>query len=156
MTIVRPQKFFRSSIGDLTPNNVGQLKVILERELPAGSVSDVEVFCKEAVAAEDLSRLAYFNDVPVGAVVCIKSVDAKDQPAKAQKNAVPIHSLSIAALVVLKQYRNLGLETLLLESVFGEIANEKTKAIHVLPGLETSEFERSGFEAKEGVFIRST
>ncbi|KAJ3063425.1 hypothetical protein HDU98_000777 [Podochytrium sp. JEL0797] len=159
MTVVRPTKFFRSSAGDLTPNNVGQLKVILEREMPQGFCSDLDAFCKEAVNTEDLSKLAYFNDMPVGAIVCSKQVDAKDQPTKTQKNAHPPHTFVIQALCVLEPYRQLGLVALLLQSII-EVANDKTKAIQCADlgkGDEAIEavFSEAGFVETNGLWVKA-
>ncbi|KAJ3130426.1 hypothetical protein HK100_008050, partial [Physocladia obscura] len=71
----------------------------------------------------------YFNDMPVGALVCRKDVDPKEVTGKHAKNAQPPqHKLTVLALCVLKPYRELGLEALLVESVVAA-ATEKTKSI---------------------------
>ncbi|KAI8619299.1 hypothetical protein BC830DRAFT_1104866 [Chytriomyces sp. MP71] len=158
--IVRPSKFFRSSLGDLTPNNAGQLRVLLEHAMPAGFTSDVPALVKDAVATEDLCRLAYFNDMPVGAVVCAKEVEAVpinanlSKKANAANQANPPHTIVVKALCVLEPYRKLGLATRLLESVL-ETTNEKTKAVVLLEvtgvdaGVVASVVTKNGFE-KEG------
>ncbi|KAJ3288767.1 N-alpha-acetyltransferase 50 [Rhizoclosmatium sp. JEL0117] len=160
MTVIRPAKFFRSSTGDLTPNNIGQLKVILERTMPAGFTADLDAFCKEALSYEELTQLVYFNDMPVGAIVCFKEVDAKDQPtSKSQKNAVPPHTLVIKALGILEPYRNLDLSTLLLETIIN-LATDKTKAITCVD-IGNSEdaikevFETAGFAEKDGKWVKT-
>ncbi|KAJ3226822.1 hypothetical protein HDU81_007089 [Chytriomyces hyalinus] len=164
--IVRPSKFFRSSVGDLTPNNAGQLKVLLERAMPPAFTEDLDAFCKAAAATEDLSSLVYFNDMPVGAVVCAKEVDPKNIPvsnkkgSSAQQPSNPPHKIVIQALCVLEPYRKLGLATRLIESVV-ERTNEKTESINVVKVAGSDDaavagiFSKSGFSQQDGGWVNT-
>ncbi|KAJ3403485.1 hypothetical protein HDU80_004094 [Chytriomyces hyalinus] len=165
--IVRPSKFFRSSVSDLTPNNAGQLKVLLERAMPPAFTDDLDAFCKAAAATEDLCSLVYFNDMPVGAVVCAKEVDPKNAPVvasnkkgSAQQPPNPPHKIVIQALCVLEPYRKLGLATRLIESVV-ERTNEKTESIKVVKvdgsddAAVTAIFSKTGFSQQDGAWVNT-
>ncbi|KAJ3208460.1 N-alpha-acetyltransferase 50 [Entophlyctis luteolus] len=147
VTIVRPTKFFRSSVGDVTPNNLGQLKIVVQHAL---SSADSDALAKDAVSPDELSKLAYFNDVPVGAVVCRKTVDPKDIPSSKAKGPqqAPRHTLSMLALCVLPSYRDLGLES--VESA----RTEKTKSIECAEsGISdgaADAFAEAGFSLEAG------
>lgn len=107
----------RISLGDLTPNNIGQLRALNKVLFP---VNYSDKFYKEVLEVEEFAKLgklcecavrsrsqwlivdtpiAYFNDVCVGAVCCrAEPIDTNDKAAK----------LYIMTLGVLKPYRGQG------------------------------------------------
>ncbi|KAF9278348.1 N-alpha-acetyltransferase 50 [Mortierella antarctica] len=135
---------FRMSLGDITPNNVGQLKrlnVVLFPVVYAPS------FYKEILEVGEFAKIIYFNDVCVGGVCCRKETVA----GSATQN------LYIATLGVLAPYRRLGLGSKLLNHIL-EMATEASTTpkvskiyLHVQVGNEEAlEFyKKHGFEVAE-------
>lgn len=72
-------------------------------------VSYSEKFYKDVLEAGEFAKLAYFNDVCVGAVCCRKEPIPSTSPKQAK--------LYIMTLGVLAPYRNLGLGTALLKHI---------------------------------------
>ncbi|CAF0961154.1 unnamed protein product [Adineta ricciae] len=90
-------------LGDLTQHNLKQLKVLNRDVFP---VAYNEKFYKDLLGAGELCKLAYCNDIVVGAVCC--RIDLSENRRR----------LYIMTLGVLAKYRELGLGTLMLEHVF--------------------------------------
>uniref|UniRef100_A0A1I7XVQ3 N-terminal methionine N(alpha)-acetyltransferase NatE n=1 Tax=Heterorhabditis bacteriophora TaxID=37862 RepID=A0A1I7XVQ3_HETBA len=90
-------------LGDITHHNVLQLKRLNEAVFP---VTYNDKFYTEVVTAGELAKLAYFNDVVVGAVCC--RVDSYELQ----------RSLYIMTLGTLAPYRQLGIGDMLLQHVF--------------------------------------
>ncbi|CAF1032004.1 unnamed protein product [Adineta ricciae] len=90
-------------LGDLTQHNLKQLKVLNRDVFP---VAYNEKFYKDLLGAGELCKLAYCNDIVVGAVCC--RIDLTENRRR----------LYIMTLGVLAKYRELGLGTLMLEHVF--------------------------------------
>ncbi|XP_064650474.1 N-alpha-acetyltransferase 50-like isoform X2 [Lineus longissimus] len=93
----------RIELGDVTPHNIKQLKRLNQVVFP---VSYNEKFYKDVLEVGELAKLAYFNDIVVGAVCC--RVDTSE-PNKRR--------LYIMTLGCLAQYRKLGIGTKMLEHV---------------------------------------
>lgn len=87
---------YRMDIGDLTPNNINQFKRLHSVLFP---IRYSPQFYKDALAAQDLAKLAYFSDIPVGAF-CAK----KDKIEGTQEYAVYLMTFGVLA-----PYRKLGL-----------------------------------------------
>jgi len=89
-------------LGELTQHNLKQLKVLNRDIFP---VSYNEKFYKDLLDAGELCKLAYCNDIVVGAVCC--RIDLSDNRRR----------LYIMTLGVLAKYRELGLGRIMLEHV---------------------------------------
>lgn len=97
-TTAKPLKSdFRMALDDLTPNNINQLKRLCSVLLP---MRYRESFYRDALASGELSKMAYFNDVPVGFVISRLEKKGGDNPRK---------EVHVMALGVLAPYRRLGL-----------------------------------------------
>ncbi|CAF0738500.1 unnamed protein product [Didymodactylos carnosus] len=99
----RRVKHVVNELGDLTQHNLKQLKVLNRDVFP---VTYNEKFYKDLLDVGELAKLAYCNDVVVGAVCC--RIDISDNRRR----------LYIMTLGVLAKYRQLGLGTMMLQHVF--------------------------------------
>ncbi|KAF9097993.1 N-alpha-acetyltransferase 50 [Mortierella sp. AD031] len=96
---------FRVGLGDITPNNLGQLKRLNTVLFP---VTYAPTFYKDVLEVGEFAKIIYFNDVCVGAVCCRKeNVDGSTTE----------QNLYIATLGVLAPYRRLGLGTEMLKHI---------------------------------------
>jgi len=93
----------RLELGDVTHHNIKQMKCLNRAIFP---VHYNDRFYKDVQEAGELSKLAYFNDIVVGAVCC--RIDSSDDRRR----------LYIMTLGCLPVYRRLGLGTVMLEHVF--------------------------------------
>lgn len=89
-------------MGDITQHNLKQLKRLNQVVFP---VTYNDKFYKDVLEVGELAKLAYFNDIVVGAVCC--RVDASDGQRR----------LYIMTLGALAPYRRLGIGTIMLEHV---------------------------------------
>ncbi|KAF9427415.1 hypothetical protein BGZ94_004957 [Podila epigama] len=135
---------FRVQLGDITPNNVGQLKRL---NLVLFPVVYAPSFYKEVLEVGEFAKIIYFNDVCVGGVCCKKESVA----------GATTQNLYIATLGVLAPYRRLGLGAKLLDHIL-ETASDATTTpkvnkvyLHVQFGNdEALEFyKKRGFEIVE-------
>ncbi|KAM9954580.1 hypothetical protein ACTFIW_003180 [Dictyostelium discoideum] len=117
-------------LGDLTDKNLGQLVLLNNTTLP---VSYEEKFYSKLLSTGFVSKLAFFNDIMVGAVCCRidQSQVQGEQP-----------SLYIMTFCVLAQYRNLGIGRKLLEYIEELCKTEKYEKIslHVQVGSDAIDF----------------
>ena len=60
-------KFTRIDLGDVTPHNIKLLKKVNQVVFP---IVYHDKFYKDVLEAGELAKLAYYNDVVVGAVCC--------------------------------------------------------------------------------------
>ncbi|KAG0055803.1 N-alpha-acetyltransferase 50 [Gryganskiella cystojenkinii] len=95
---------FRVGLGDITINNLGQLKRLNTVLFP---VVYTPSFYKNVLDVGEFAKIIYFNDVCVGAVCCRKDV----------VEGSAAQDLYIATLGVLAPYRRLGLGSKLLKHI---------------------------------------
>lgn len=122
------------SLDDLTPNNLGVLKKINEVTLPTAYA---DAWYTTALDADQIVKLAFYSELPVGAVkakairfspkqtfvnVANAETALSDDKSKILPNAVYIETLA-----VLKSYRRLGVGAKLLAHVVDEA---KRRFIH--------------------------
>nr|XP_045017199.1 N-alpha-acetyltransferase 50-like [Jaculus jaculus] len=126
-------------LGDVTPHNIKQLKRLNQVIFP---VSYNDKFYKDVLEVGELAKLAYFNDIAVGAVCC--RVDHSQN----QKR------LYIMTLGCLAPYRRLGIGTKMLNHVLNICEKDGTSDniyLHVQISNESAiDFYRKfGFEIIE-------
>ncbi|KAJ3341286.1 hypothetical protein HDU93_005256 [Gonapodya sp. JEL0774] len=109
----------RITLADLTPNNK-KLLVVLEA---ASARKWNERWHKEALDAGEMVKLAFFNDVCVGSIVCKREIAAASSGAKSR--------IVISSLVVLKPYRRLGVASDLLQHI-----RKHARSAHSQPPVE--------------------
>eukprot|EP01087_Luapelamoeba_hula_P018435 TRINITY_DN5937_c1_g1_i1.p2 TRINITY_DN5937_c1_g1~~TRINITY_DN5937_c1_g1_i1.p2 ORF type:complete len:184 (+),score=25.55 TRINITY_DN5937_c1_g1_i1:186-737(+) len=129
--------------GDLTEKNVGQLKLLNSVIFP---VHYNEKFYRDLLQNTELTRLAFYQDVLVGAVCC-RLEDTKTGPHG--------KSLYIMTLGVLAPYRSLGIGSRLLNYVLDLCATKGVDDVYlhvqVTNELGINFYKRFGFEVKEKI-----
>merc|ERR1712179_224106 len=126
-------------LGDVTPHNIKLLRKVNTVVFP---VSYHDKFYKDVLEAGELAKLAYFNDIVVGAVCC--RVDTNDNQRR----------LYIMTLGALAPYRRLGIGTVMLEHVLSICkadGNYDNVFLHVQVNNEGAIkfYEKHGFEIVE-------
>ncbi|CAG8511781.1 16297_t:CDS:2 [Cetraspora pellucida] len=130
----------RIALGDVTNNNLGQLKRLNIVLFP---VSYSEKFYKDVLEVGEFAKLAYFNDICVGAVCCRRESIPNTSPEQAK--------LYIMTLGVLAPYRNLGIGTALLEHILHHATSgttNKQKFIEIYLHVQVSNEEALAFYKK--------
>lgn len=94
----------RIDLGDITPHNIKLLKKVNQVVFP---VVYQDKFYKDVLEAGELAKLAYYNDVVVGAVCCRIDVNAEKNERK----------LYIMTLGCLAPYRRLGIGSQMVRHV---------------------------------------
>jgi len=130
----------RIELGAITPHNIKQLKKLNSVVLP---VSYNDKFYKDILGVGELARLAYFNDIVVGAVCC--RIDKSD-------NARRLYIMTLACLA---PYRRLGFGTKMLEHVL-KICEEDGKFDSVYLHVQISNEGAIAFYRKFGFEIVET
>ncbi|KAJ3166005.1 N-alpha-acetyltransferase 50 [Irineochytrium annulatum] len=141
-------KYFRKDLSEVTPNNLGQLRVLYEHVLKA---KNPDRFYTDALDMGDFSRFAIFNDMPVGAVVCKRDPEESQTSSKAaKKEAVNAKArIHIATMPILEPYRNLGLAEDMLDHVIATATEKKYAAVYVRldkGNAEADVYKGKGFE----------
>lgn len=126
-------------LGDVTPHNIKQLKKLNTVVFP---VSYNDKFYKDVLEAGELAKLAYYNDIVVGAVCC--RIDTTDT----------VRRLYIMTLGCLYPYRRLGIGTLMVEHVLNYVeqdGNFDSIFLHVQVNNESAIdfYKKFGFEIVE-------
>ncbi|CAH2090475.1 unnamed protein product [Euphydryas editha] len=126
-------------LGDVTPHNIKQLKKLNTVVFP---VSYNDKFYKDVLEAGELAKLAYYNDIVVGAVCC--RIDTSENSRR----------LYIMTLGCLYPYRRLGIGTLMVEHVLKYVeqdGNFDSIFLHVQVNNEGAIdfYKKFGFEIVE-------
>eukprot|EP01125_Pyxidicula_operculata_P011560 TRINITY_DN3787_c0_g1_i1.p1 TRINITY_DN3787_c0_g1~~TRINITY_DN3787_c0_g1_i1.p1 ORF type:complete len:183 (+),score=28.65 TRINITY_DN3787_c0_g1_i1:70-549(+) len=121
------------ALGSLTDKNLKQLKILNSLVFP---VQYPDKFYTSLIANPELSQLAFFNDVFVGAVCCRLEKDSTTNELK----------IYIMTLGVLAQYRKLGLGRKLLEYVLNLAQKKGIKQIYL--NVQTSNQDAIEFYKK--------
>jgi len=129
----------RIELGDVTPHNIRQLKRLNQVVFP---VSYNDKFYKDVLEAGELAKLAYYNDIVVGAVCC--RVDLTENSRR----------LYIMTLGCLAPYRRLGIGSKMVEHVLNFVhkdGNFDSIFLHVQVNNDSAiQFYRKfGFEVVE-------
>nr|CAD7455129.1 unnamed protein product [Timema tahoe] len=135
----RPVEMSKTELGDVTPHNIKQLKRLNEVVFP---VSYNDKFYKDVLEAGELAKLAYYNDIVVGAVCC--RIDTSENSRR----------LYIMTLGCLYPYRRLGIGSKMLEHVLNYVqqdGNFDSIFLHVQVNNEGAIdfYKKFGFEIVE-------
>lgn len=128
-----------TELGDITPHNIKQLKLLNQVVFP---VTYNDKFYKDVLEVGELAKLAYFNDIVVGAVCC--RIDTSDNQRR----------LYIMTLGCLAPYRRLNIGTVMLQHVL-KICDEDGNFDNVFLHVQVSNegaikfYEKFGFEIVE-------
>eukprot|EP00041_Stephanoeca_diplocostata_P004987 m.54240 g.54240 ORF g.54240 m.54240 type:complete len:172 (-) comp15500_c0_seq1:212-727(-) len=131
----------RICLGDLTQHNIKQLKLLNTTLFP---VSYTEKFYKSVLASGKFSKLAFFEDVIVGAVCC--RIDKLENGERV---------LYIMTLGCLAPYRRLGIGSTLLEHVYS-LAREDKDLSAIRLHVQTTNEDAIGFYKKHNFEITGT
>jgi len=129
----------RIELGDVTPHNIKQLRRLNQVVFP---VSYNDKFYKDVLEAGELAKLAYYNDMVVGAVCC--RVDTSEN----------LRRLYIMTLGCLAPYRRQGIGTKMLEHILNFVnkdGNFDKIFLHVQVNNEDAIafYKKFGFEVVE-------
>nr|CAG4650514.1 EOG090X0ED2 [Sida crystallina] len=126
-------------LGDVTPHNLQQLKKLNQVVFP---VSYNDKFYKDILEAGELAKLAYYNDIVVGAVCC--RIDVLDGSKR----------LYIMTLGCLAPYRRRGIGSIMLQHVLNYVekaGNFQSILLHVQVNNQSAIdfYKKFGFEIVE-------
>ncbi|KAJ8937294.1 hypothetical protein NQ318_020344 [Aromia moschata] len=126
-------------LGNVTPHNIKQLKKLNSVVFP---VSYNDKFYKDVLEAGELAKLAYYNDIVVGAVCC--RIDMSEKTRR----------LYIMTLGCLYPYRRLGIGTMMVQHVLNYVeqdGNFDSIFLHVQVNNEGAIdfYKKFGFEIVE-------
>jgi len=138
-SVMSSQSKVRIDLGDITPHNIKLLKKVNQVVFP---VVYHDNFYKDVLEAGELAKLAYCNDIVVGAVCC--RIDNSDNTRK----------LYIMTLGCLAPYRRLGIGTKMVEHVLNVVSkdgNYDSVFLHVQINNESaiSFYRNFGFDVVE-------
>lgn len=110
------------TLDDLTANNLGTFKKINQAALPA---SYPESWYKDSLNADQITKLAFYSELPVGAIKAklvnsshkVPSFEAATAPPP--NNIVP-NTVYVESVAVLEAYRGQGVATKLFDWLVGE------------------------------------
>ncbi len=131
----------RMDLGDVTQHNVKLLRVVNKFVFP---VVYHDKFYKDVLEAGELAKLAFYNDVVVGAVCCRVDHVAEDNSKK----------LYIMTLGCLAPYRRLGIGSMMLRHVLDLVEKDgrfDSVFLHVQVSNESAIafYKRFGFDIVE-------
>merc|ERR1712062_204083 len=136
----------RIDLGDVTPHNIKLLKKVNQVVFP---IVYHDKFYKDVLESGEYAKLAYYNDVVVGAVCCRVDVTSPEDPNQATKK-----KLYIMTLGCLAPYRRLGIGTQMLKHVMDIVEKDgkfDSVVLHVQINNEGALrfYKRFGFEVVE-------
>ncbi|KAF7257611.1 hypothetical protein EG68_08275 [Paragonimus skrjabini miyazakii] len=147
----RDPKVYRIELGQLTQHNIKQLRLINQVVFP---VSYAEKFYSDVLKNSNMCRLAYFNDIVVGAVSYrIDHVPVRNESSDSQEQVGSTHTVKkcyIMTLGCLAPYRGLGIGSVMLKHVVkfclkqGNIKSVYLH-VHVENDVALSFYKRFGF-----------
>ena len=132
----------RIDLGDVTQHNLKLLKKVNAVVFP---VVYHDKFYKDVLEAGELAKLAYYNDIVVGAVCC--RIDHDQQQANKK--------LYIMTLGCLAPYRRLGIGTLMLNHVM-DIVEKEGNIDSVFLHVQVNNKEALGFYKRFGFEVVET
>ncbi|KAF8965344.1 N-alpha-acetyltransferase 50 [Entomortierella lignicola] len=138
---------FRVGLGDVTVNNLGQVKRLNSILFPIVYNAS---FYKEILEVGEFAKIVYFNDICVGAVCCRK---------EAIEETTTMQNLYIATLGVLAPYRHLGLGSKLLAHILENAelpSSTEPKIGKVYLHVQVKNEEALEFYKKHGFHIADT
>ncbi|CAO1632830.1 unnamed protein product [Sympodiomycopsis kandeliae] len=105
-------------LADLTPNNIGTLRMLNSVLFP---VKYSDGFYKDALLEERkrINKLALFNDIPVGNLVCRYEFSPPSETSSS--SSLPSVQIYIMTLGVLAPYRRLGIASYLINHILSEV-----------------------------------
>ncbi|XP_041373161.1 N-alpha-acetyltransferase 50-like isoform X2 [Gigantopelta aegis] len=129
----------RIELGDITQHNIKQLKRLNQVVFP---VTYNDKFYKDVLEVGELAKLAYYNDIVIGAVCC--RIDTSENQRR----------LYIMTLGCLAPYRRLGIGTVMLHHVLKiceDDGNFDNVFLHVQVNNDSAIkfYEKFGFEIAE-------
>ncbi|EGV64184.1 N-acetyltransferase 5 [Yamadazyma tenuis] len=144
-----------TSLDDVTANNLGTFKKINQVSLPT---SYSEAWYKEALNSDQIVKLAFFSELPVGGVKAKPLNLSSDLAtfdsavgAKLVPKMVP-NVVYIETLAVLTAYQNLGVGKQLLDHVIDQTKqkyiHDVCVHVHVTNTHALEWYEKHGFEQK--------
>ncbi|GBC04939.1 hypothetical protein RclHR1_05960007 [Rhizophagus clarus] len=141
----------RVALGEITPNNLGQLKKLNTVLFP---VQYSEKFYKDVLEVGEFAKFAYFNDCCIGAVCCRKEQIKESNQGTTSDQA----KLYIMTLGVLAPYRNLGIGTKLLTHILqhATLTTQHPKFVEIYLHVQTSNEEALAFYKKYDFEIVAT
>ena len=92
------EKYTRIDLGDVTPHNIKLLKKVNQVVFP---IVYHDKFYKDVLEAGELAKLAYYNDVVVGAVCCRIDLTPSED---GQPKRYIFHSVEISGFFCLRFY----------------------------------------------------
>ncbi|OBA24444.1 acyl-CoA N-acyltransferase [Metschnikowia bicuspidata var. bicuspidata NRRL YB-4993] len=146
------------TLDDLTPNNLGTFKKINEVSLPT---SYPESWYKESLDSAQIVKLAFYNELPVGAIKGKLFHTSHKLPnfelsTKSNMNTkIVMNALYLESLAVLKAYRNQGVASELLQWIISEAKSRFVHEIFLHVHVENDEaiqwYKKKGFVQKDEV-----
>lgn len=146
------------ALDDLTPNNLGTFKKVNEVSLPT---SYPESWYQESLAGAQIVKLAFYNELPVGAIKgrlfnTSHKVPTFEFATKANMNTkIVMNALYIESFAVLKAYRSQGVGSRLLEWVISEakerFVHEAFLHVHVKNEEAIAWYKKKGFVQKDDI-----
>merc|ERR1712018_493159 len=138
--------YTRIDSGDVTPHNIKLLKKVNQVVFP---IVYHDKFYKDVLESGEYAKLAYYNDVVVGAVCCRVDVTNLEDPGQTGKK-----KLYIMTLGCLAPYRRLGIGTQMLKHVMDIVEKDgkfDSVVLHVQINNEGALrfYKRFGFEVVE-------
>ncbi|KAK9450835.1 acyl-CoA N-acyltransferase [Limtongia smithiae] len=127
-------------LDDLTPNNLGVLRRINNVVLPA-QYSDA--WYKDSLNVGQLVKLAYFNDIPVGAIRCgLETPSLTKGSSNGTDSSAAVAKIYIMTFAVLAPYRGYGVGKKLIEHILEQAETMFVKEVYCHVWVENEDAMR--------------